>query len=80
MYFKEIPFGVTGVIYDGVTYIYDKESLTQCGGMYDPVFEIKSKEKYFSKCFISENVVKKIFENASSLLGNIDFNPSIIVN
>lgn len=70
MYFKEIPMGVTGVIYNGIPYIYDKDSLTECGGKYDSVFEIKG--KFISKCFISENIIRNMF--GKSTLGNVNFN------
>lgn len=78
MYFKEVPMGITGVIYNSIPYIYDKDSLTKCGGNYDSVFEIKN-NKLISKCFISENIVRSVFEEATPALGNIDINfPTVV--
>lgn len=84
IYFKEIPMGMSGVVYNGILYVYDSESLTECGGIYDPVFEIKD-GRFISKCFISENIVKDMFEKAleksyGDISHNVDFNFPIIVN
>lgn len=65
IYFYEYPYGVTGVIYEDTLYIYDKHlNVTKCGGSnYDSVFEM-TKDTIISKCFMSETLIRKIFENA----------------
>jgi hypothetical protein len=82
MYFKESPFGISGVVFNGIPYMYDKESLTKCGGIYEPVFEIKTDKNFISKCFLAEGDVKEMFDGApqkyvsdfQEVLSNIDFN------
>lgn len=73
LYFKELPIGLSGVIFNEIIYIYDKESLTVCGGIYEPVFEIKEDNKYYSKCFIAEHIVKHIFKDAPITTGIVGF-------
>lgn len=79
IYFQELPMGVSGVIHNNTAYIYDKDSLTKCGGIHDSVFEVKGPDQYFSKCFISENIIKHVFEGATPYLGNINFNFPITI-
>lgn len=73
VYFYEQPFGVSGVIYENEIYLFDKFlNVTNCAPptLYGPVFHISKessagKGRFLSKCFLSEEVIRGVFANAS---------------
>lgn len=67
-YFIEFPFGISGVIYEGIVYIYDKTKMTKCGDSpyYESVFQVQQNDdKLNSKCFLSHALIRNIFANSS---------------
>jgi len=62
-YFYEIPYGISGTLYDGVLYIFDKTLMTKCAPpLYESVYKYK-KPYLNSMCFLSEHVVRNMFHN-----------------
>ena len=80
VYFYEFPYGLSGVIYEGDVYFYDSAKVSKCSAdsnHYDSVFHLstiinnnndksnnKSEQILVSKCFLSEAIVRNIFESA----------------
>jgi len=65
VYFYEIPYGISGTLYDGVLYIFDKTLMTKCASpLYESVYKYENR-CLKSMCFLSEHVVRNMFDSAT---------------